>query len=253
MTSMVAATPATYSAYAAAPTMTSMYATPGASMYMPAGAATAVAGATIAAPQSYVAAPQETVTQVLAESPTQVLAQAPAITMAQIPGFNVPAPQSLTAGLQTPGKVEAERTAYAKALQAQLDKQSAAVMEEAAIKKKMLEQQAKTQIAQAELTIDEALKLDLLRVDQEAQNMLNGLKEAAITQQTTREENCAVAIADYKKKEALDEMGKKSYALQKQWWESETKLMAEYQKVMQKGSTAVATSAVPTMPMSTVV
>jgi len=199
-------------------------------MYMPAGATTVAAGATTIAPQSYVAAPQQQYVESYVAAPQQVVA-APAL-----PAFNMPPPVSLTQGLVTPAKIEAEGTAYSKALDAQLKKQSDAVMEEAKIKKLMLEQQAKTQVAQAELTIDEALKMDILRVDQEAQNMLNGLKEAAITQQTQREETCAVAVADYKKKEALDTSNQKSWALQKQWFESESKLMAEYQKVMNQGT-----------------
>merc|ERR1711879_1016382 len=121
------------------------------------------------------------------------------------------------------------------------------------IKKAMLEQTAKTQLAQYQLQIEEQLKMSCLQVDQEAQTMLNGLKEAAITQQTSREEAAAIAIADYQKKKALEEMNVKSYQLQKQWWESETKLNAEYQKVMKAGSKAVVTSAAPTVPAPYVV
>jgi hypothetical protein len=230
---------ATPSAYAAAPTMTSMYATPGASMYMP--ATTTTAAPVMAAPAVY-AAPQVVATT---QSPSFVAAPSVAG-----PQFAVPSPQSLTAGLVEPAKLEAERVAYERALAAQLKKQSDAVLEEAKIKKAMMEQTAKTSLAQYQLQIEEQLKMASLQLDQEAQNLINGLKEAAITQQTAREEQAAIAAADYLKKKALEEMSVKSYNLQKQWFEKETQLTAEYQQVMQKGSRSVVTSAVPQMPMA---
>lgn len=260
MTSMVATGPAMASMYAApqtyvgAPTMTSMYATPGPSMYMPAAAtATAVAAPTVV---ETVAAPTMVAAQTVA-APSYVAPQvvaAPVVeTVVAGPQFGVPQPVSLTAGLVPPAKVEAERLAYEKALQAQLDKQSNAVLEEANIKKKMLEQTCKTQVEEFKLQIDENFKIACLRVDQEAETMLNGLKEAAITQQTAREEAAAIAVADYTKKKALEDMTMKSYNLQKQWFESETKLTQEYQKVMQAGARAVQTPAMPMVPAAGVV
>merc|ERR1711939_132925 len=103
--------------YAAAPTMTSMYATPGPSMYMP----TATVPTTTA-----VAAPVATTTAVAA--PVSMTTAAPSYVAA--PQFAMPAPVSLTAGLVEPAKLEAERVAYEKALAGQLDKQSKAVFEE---------------------------------------------------------------------------------------------------------------------------
>jgi len=237
--------------YAAAPTMTSMYATPGASMYMP-GQTVAAAPAGYAQQRAY----DGTVVQAVQASEAAELAAAgPAITYSTQAGgmgaqiaaqaqreltaagqFNIPPPMSLTQGLVPPQKVEAERLAYEKALNAQLDKQIKAVLAEAEIKKQMLEQTAKTQLAEADLQINEKLKMDALRVDQEAQTMLNGLKEAAITQQTTREEAAAIAVAEYSKKKALEDMSVKSYQLQKNWYDQETKLQAEYQAAMKKGA-----------------
>merc|ERR1719217_1962262 len=148
----------------------------------------------------------------------------------------MPAPASLTAGLPAPEALEKERAAYEVALAAQLDKQSKAVLEESKIKQAMLQQAAKTQIAQFTITTEEECKIACLQVEQEANTMVNGLKEAAILQQTSVEERAAVAVADYNKKRALEEMAKKSYALQKQWFEGEAKLTYDYQKAMAAGS-----------------
>jgi hypothetical protein len=161
-------------------------------------------------------------------------------------------PVSLTQGLVPPATLDAERVAYEKALAAQLKKQSDAVLEEAKIKKQMMQQSAQTQLAQFQLQVEEQLKMASLQVDQEAQNMLNGLKEAAITQQTAREEQAAIQAADYVKKKALEEMGIKSYQLQKQWFEKETQLNAEYQKVMQQGSKSVVTGG-PQIPVAAMI
>lgn len=227
--------------------MTSMYATPGASMYMPA--------QTYAAPQvveTYAAAaPQviETIAapQVVVQTPSYVAA--PAIVAAPVAVFGMPQPISMTAGLVPPEKIEAERIAYEKALAAQLKKQSDAVMEECRIKKLMMDQTAKTQLAEFELQTEETFKMQCLQVNQEAQTLVNGLKEAAITQQTTREELAAIAIADYKKKAALEEAAVKSWQLQKQWHDAEVKMAAEYQKVAQAGAKSVVTPANPMVPV----
>jgi len=226
--------------------MTSMYATPGASMYMPAAQAYAAPTMveTVAAPQytmaapSYVAAPQ-----IQYAAQPQVVEYA-----APVAQFMVPAPVNLTAGMVEPAKLDAERVAYEKALAAQLKKQSDATLQEASIKKAMMEQTAKKQLAEYQLQIEEQLKMACLQLDQEAQNLINGLKEAAITQQTAREEQGAIAAASYIKAKALEDFSVKSYQLQKTWFDKETQLNAEYQKVMQAGSKSVVTSAVPQVP-----
>jgi len=235
MTSMIAAPTYAYGAsgaYAAAPTMTSMYASPSASMFMP-------ATTTVAQPQ-YVQQQPQYVQQQPQYVQQQVYA-APAVQPNLQGGFvyDGPAPTKLTEGLVPPAKVEIERIAYEKALAAQLKKQSDAVFAEAAIKKQMLEQATKTQLAQFQLQAEEQLKLSLLQVDSEALMVVDGLKEAAITQQTTREEAAARAVADYNKKASLDEYAQKSYEVQKSWYDKETALAAEYQKVMADGSNAL--------------
>jgi len=235
MTSMLATAPATY--YAGAPTMTSMYATPAASMYTPATTA-------YAAPQTFTTVAAPAVVETVAAPVVEEI-----VAPAGFAAFAVPAPQSLTAGLVPPAKVEAERLGYEKALQTQLDKQINATLEEAKIKKAMLEQTAKTQSMQYQLQIDENYKMACLQVDQEKQNLINGLREAAIQQQTAREEVAAIAVADYNKKKALEDMAAKSYQLQKTWYDNEMKLTAEYQKVMKAGSKSVITPSMPVAPV----
>jgi len=237
--------------YGAAPTMTSMYtspqtyASPATSMYMPT--------STMAAPMTYAAPTVQTVqaAPTYAASTVQTVQAAPTVVetfAAPAAVFAMPAPVSLTQGLTTPAKLESERVAYETALAAQLKKQCDATLAEASIKKQMLQQQADTQKAQYNLQIDEQTKMAQLQIDQQAQSQMCGLKEAAITQQTSREEMAAIAAADYNKKKAMEDYSAKSYQLQKQWFEKETSLTNEYQKVMKAGSRSVVTSAMPQVP-----
>jgi len=227
------------SQYAQAPAMTSMYAQAPASMYAAAPMTTTMAApTTVAAPQyitqqapSYVAAPQ-----------TVQTVAAPQV------AFGMPQPVKLTQGMPEPALLEREKAAYNKALEAQLKKQTDAVLAESAIKKKMLEQQATTQRAEFELQLDERLKMSCLQVDQEANQQCNGLREAAITQQTALEEQAAIKTADYNKKKALEDFSFKSYEVQKQWFEKESAFTQQYQAVMKAGSKAVVTPALPQMP-----
>ncbi len=100
----------------------------------------------------------------------------------------------------------------------------------------MLQQAAKTQIAQFTIQTEEQCRMACLQTEREALNTVNGLKEAAILQQTGMEERAAIAVADYNKKKALEDMSMKSYALQKQWFDGEAKLMHDYQRTMQAGA-----------------
>lgn len=216
-----------YTPYAAAPSVFSQYApataaqfpTPAVSTYAP--VTTVPATVTTATPATVAIA-----------APAAVPSFVPAPAIAP---FAVPAPVSLTAGLSEPAKLEAEKNAYEQALAAQLDKQSKAVMEEAKIKKAMLEQTAKSQLEQYKLQVDETYKMACLQIDRERDQMVTGLKEAAILQQTSTEERAAVAIADYNKKKAIEDMAAKSYQLQKQWYDGEAKLVAQYQATKQAG------------------
>lgn len=131
--------------------------------------------------------------------------------------------------------MEAEKAAYEKALAAQLDKQTKAIEEEAKIKKAMLEKTAQVQVEQYRLQLDDRFKMACLEVDRERDTVITGLKEAAILQQTGMEERAAVTIADYNKKKAIEDMGVKSYQLQKQWYDGEAQLMQQYQAVKQAG------------------
>merc|ERR1719263_537400 len=177
---------------------------------------------------------------------------APSYVAPAAPAFGMPQPVSLTAGLVPPPKVQQEAAAYHKAIEGQLAKQSTAVYEEAKIKQQMLTQQATTQIEQYRLQVEEQLAISCLRTDQEALTQVSGLKEAAILQQTGCEERAAIAVGEFNKKKAMEDMAIQSYALQKQWYDQEMKLAADYESVRAKGSRAVVTPGLSATPAAAV-
>jgi len=179
----------------------------------------------------------------MAVTPSYQPAPAPADGAA---GFNLPAPVPLTQGLSTPQQLDHETSRYGRALDAQLKKQSDGVIAEAERKKMMFEQAAAQQKAQMNLQIDQQLQFQKLQVDQETQAMLRGLQEAAVQQRTMVEEKAAIQGAEYKRKKAMEDMAQQSYQAQKQWYDREAQLMAEYQKVMQGGYQGIGQANVPT-------
>merc|ERR1712046_564924 len=108
------------------------------------------------------------------------------------------------------GKLKSESEAYGKALEGQLRKQSEAVIEEANIKKQMLDEQFKRDMAAYALQVEEKLKIAQMQVDKEAQMQLMGLQEAAINRKTTMEEEAALKSAGYAKAKAMEEMMNRS-------------------------------------------
>merc|ERR1719345_45622 len=77
------------------------------------------------------------------------------------PGPAAPSPS--TDGMKTPQTLDKEKTAYHKALEQQLSKETEAVAKEGEIQKQMVTVMAKNQIAQFTLQIEEQLKLQCMQ------------------------------------------------------------------------------------------
>merc|ERR1719373_602675 len=111
-----------------------------------------------------VAAPAPTVMAAPAMVETRMAAPATA-PVAAVAAFQVPPPVSLTRGVPDPSSIEQQKQAYARSLDTQLQQGSAALLEEGKLKKQMIEQQAKTQLAQYQLQVEEQLKMSSMSVD----------------------------------------------------------------------------------------
>jgi len=147
------------------------------------------------------------------------------------PVFSLPPPVSLTQGIPDPEAIEKQKEGYSKSLDFQLKQGTEALMAQGQVQKDMIEQTCKTQMAEHQLQIESQLKLSSLQVDQHVQAQVVALQEAAITQKTLLEEKAALALLDYRKRKAAEEMSIKSYQVQKEYFDREAKLMGEYQKV----------------------
>jgi hypothetical protein len=128
---------------------------------------------------------------------------------------------------------------YAAQLDAKLQQGKDTILKEAEIKKQMLQEQAKRDLAQFQLMVDEEKTMQQLAVDKEAMTAITSLQETAITRKTIMEEESAIAIAGYGKAKAMEEMARRSYDVQKAFHEAEKKMKAEYDKVMRAGAASV--------------
>jgi hypothetical protein len=141
-----------------------------------------------------------------------------------------------TSGMKGPEVLDKEKNAYHKALEAQLKKETDAAQKEGEVHKAMLQQQAKSQIATFTLQVEEQLKLQCIKIDQNTNLRTAALMEAAVNQRTLVDERSAIATMEFEKRRAMEQCAQKSAALQKQYHDAEMKMMREFQQVSEKGA-----------------
>merc|ERR1719379_3360518 len=108
------------------------------------------------------------------------------------------------------------------------------------VKKEMLNETAKQQKAQFALQTQSQLQAQNLLLDQQMNSQLMMLQEAAMAQKTTLEQQAAALTLEYQQKKAEEEMLVKQYQIQKQYYDAEMKLAAQYQKITAPGYAAPA-------------
>merc|ERR1719277_2183043 len=99
----------------------------------------------------------------------------------------------------------------------------------------MLHHNAQAKLAQSRLQIEEQLRISSMTVDHQVQTQLMDLRAAAVTQKTLLEEQAAIALMDYRKKKAQEEMSLRSYQVQKQFYDAEMKLVSQLQQAASAG------------------
>lgn len=165
-----------------------------------------------------------------------MMMQAPAGGFVQFPGAHPGSMMGMRPEMKAPDALDREKNVYHKALESQLRKQTEAVKAEAQVQKAMLQQQAINQIAQLTLQVEEQLKLQCLQIDQRSNFQTAALMEAAVTQRTAVDERSAIATMEFQRRQAQDEMTKRSQAIQKQFYDAEVKMMRELQGASAQGS-----------------
>jgi len=148
-------------------------------------------------------------------------------------------PQALTQGIPDPQTIEKQKAGYAKALEKQYQDGAAAIDAENNVKKQMLAEQAKQQIAQYSLQVQSQLQAQNLLLDQQMNSQMMMLQEAAMAQKSALEQQAAALTLEYQQKKAEEDMLTKQYQIQKQYFEAESKLAQQFQKVTQQEQAAM--------------
>merc|ERR1719272_2208516 len=149
------------------------------------------------------------------------------------------APVDLTVGIPNPAQIQSQKDGYAKALEKQYQDGAAAITAETKLKKEMLGEQAKQQKAQYTLQVQSQLQAQNLLLDQQMNSQLMMLQEAAMHQKSALEQQAAALSLEYQQKKAEEDMLAKQYQIQTQYYEAETKLAAQFQKVTQQEQAAM--------------
>jgi len=195
--------------------------------------------ATAAAPTyTTMAAPQYTMAPVVTQSPSYV---AQPVQYIQQPAVQVAAgpPADLCAGIPTPQVIEAQRVNFAKALDKQYADGNKTIEEEKKLKMQMLVEQAKQQKAQQRLQVESQTQAQNLLLDQQMNSQLMMLQEAAMQQKSVLEQQAAALTLEYQQKKAEEEMLQKQFEIQKQYYDAENVLAAQFQKVAQEEAVAM--------------
>merc|ERR1719503_331977 len=150
-----------------------------------------------------------------------------------------PPPKDLTEGIPNPATIQSQKDGYAKALEKQYQDGAAAIAAEVRVRKEMLQEQAKQQKAQYTLQVQSQLQAQNLLLDQQMNSQLMMLQEAAMSQKSALEQQAAALTLEYQQKKAEEDLLGKQYEIQKQYYDAETKLAAQFQKVTQQEVTAL--------------
>merc|ERR550537_2049712 len=193
----------------------------------------------VAPPASYAAPTMATVAApAMMAAPTQVASFVAPPAVAPAMAMTGP-PVNLLEGLPKPEQIEGQKAGYAKALEQQFKAGSDTISKETEIKKKMLIDTAEQQKAQYTLQVQSQLQQQNLLLDQQMNSQIMMLQEAAMQQKSALEQQAAALTLEYQQKKAEEEMLVKQYQIQKQFYDAEQKLAAQFQKVTQQEVTAL--------------
>jgi len=223
------------------------YAAPGPALYSPMPTTAYIAGGsyqpppTVMGPASYTPAEQQGMSmQVVGATTTYPLVmqqqqqqQQPLQTQASTGSYvSAPGqpPPKLTEGMPDPGSVESQKQAYSKSIEAQLRQETGQLAQRNQAQKQALAQMVQQQKAQYNLQMDQYLQQQAMAVDQQANAEMMMLQEAAMAQKMALEQQAAGLTLEYQQRKAQEEMMAREYQIQRQYFDAEQKLAAQYQK-----------------------
>merc|ERR1719487_89405 len=137
-------------------------------------------------------------------------------------------------GLPDPATIESQRKGFAAGLDKQLADGTTTIQSEKTLKKKMLSEQADMQKNQYATQVNAQLQAQNLALEQQMNVQLTQLQEAHMAQRSALEQQAAALTLEYQQKKAEEEMLKKQYEIQKQFFDAETKLANQFQQEVSK-------------------
>merc|ERR1711988_1294577 len=110
----------------------------------------------------------------------------------------------------------------------------ATIKTETDLKKKMLNEQAAMQKNQYQTQVMAQLQQQNLMLDQQMNQQMMMLQEAHMAQRSALEQQAAALTLEYQQKKAEEEMLKKQYEIQKNFYDAETKLATQFNAEVSK-------------------
>jgi len=159
----------------------------------------------------------------------------------------IPMPIKLTKGMPDTPAIKSREVAAGTAVDTELKSRSDAVIQEAKIKKQMLEQNAQLRLEEQRLEMEASLRVAHMNIDKEAQRQLMSLQEQTITSKAIADEKAAIAFAEQQKMKAMAEMAAKSQKIRKDFHEAEMALSARYQQMKGAGMNSGGSAKMPGM------
>jgi hypothetical protein len=156
-------------------------------------------------------------------------------------------PVKLTKGMPDTPAIKSREVAAGTSVDAELKSRSDAVIQEAKVKKQMLEQNVQLRLEEQRLEMEAALRVAHMNIDKEAQRQLMSLQEQTITSKAIADEKAAIAFAEQQKMKAMAEMAAKSEKIRKDFHEAEMALSARYQQMKGAGMNSGGSAKIPGM------
>jgi hypothetical protein len=231
---VVAAPAATFVAGQAAPLMQTIAA--------PVTATLSSAPITVAAP---CAAPVTTVVQTPSYVAPPVQYAPPAGVVVAPPAPPQPPTASLTAGIPNPEQILKQKTAYAAALDKQLEEAMETVRNETKIEKEMVAFKTKKDIALFDTQVDEQLVEQLAGIDEMATVQQCDLKKALVDRNIQLNAQASNLVSDYRMKVLQDELANKKREFEKAYVVNEVKLAQDFNRVAQVANTPTVAAVQP--------
>lgn len=129
-------------------------------------------------------------------------------------------PVSLTEGMPDPASIAAQKQAYQKSINLQLQKAITEVQQQGMSKKQAIAERAAYTKTQLNLEIDQQAAAESMAADQETNTRIKGLQEAAMRQISALENQSMGLVLEYNQRKTQEDLMSSQYQLQREYYEA---------------------------------